>query len=652
MSVFGRGKKHGFFDVAFAILLALFFLVGIFTVGSFQGTGKSVTCRTGDEHLAVFEVKSASSAKVKTVYLNVGTIYAETGADVTLSVKRASTKSVSSAPSIAFGDVKLGNVYSAKGTGKNGALFNWVEIPSDDAKTVALLSVSADANFELNEIVAVTESGASVPLQVNAKFSKGYASPLKKLAPAVDAQNSYTGETAVKYNFTQEEAYTMIAVKNVMLGSSFTDGSVYHVDGRWNALSTLLYLPSVALFGNCTMAIRLPSLIATTVALLFTYLTAKLLFKDDKSAFVLTFLIAIGGLALTAGVVGVPYSFVFSAMIASAYFMLRFFSEGISSKNPLAGARKILYSGLFAAVAVAIDLLCLIPTLGVLALFVFGLKRQKAAHAYALEKIAPENEEAKSRENAIYTYKTKISYGFALLSFVVATFVFLLIGAILTYSAFVRAYDSPADPKLGFATLLFKGIGGAFRTNVTEYTLANASSPFAWFLPLHAAALYDGITPAALGRYLGFNAIVNPALCVFSLFAFAYSTFALVKDASRGVDTKESKRNKRIYFTALIGTLAFVLAGLCVKNANTAYALGFTTCYFAFIPLALKLVSERSKKPCARKVSDILLCVIAVLAFTCFVLSLPSTFGFELSGRLAEKLFGWMSAFNNGFFLG
>mgnify|MGYP007084618752 CR=1 FL=1 len=63
------------------------------------------------------------------------------------------------------------------------------------------------------------------------------------------------------------------------------------------------------------------------------------------------------------------------------------------------------------------------------------------------------------------------------------------------------------------AALLWQGISSSFNvTNVTEYTNANELNPLAWFLPLKAATLYDGVGEIASSRYLAWNASMNAAV--------------------------------------------------------------------------------------------------------------------------------------------
>ena len=194
----------------------------------------------------------------------------------------------------------------------------------------------------------------------------------------------------------------------------------------------------------------------------------------------------------------------------------------------------ILFSGLFAALALAMNFLTIIPVAGILILFAFGMRRQKLAYINELNKsasrirteaavnaeaesgeadekslskavsaaekesaalsemsgdaAAPASEEANSlakasaeKANSVaekaaftpetaegtkkktfkelkrgssaiaiigkeanvlkaaYSYKSRVSWAFAALSFVLAAFVFMLLASVITYNAFVKA---------------------------------------------------------------------------------------------------------------------------------------------------------------------------------------------------------------------
>lgn len=617
-------KKFNFFDWAVTVLLVVFFIVGVLTCGSFQSTGDSLLIRGDSEHIAVFEANETQS--IKSVYLNVGAIYADEGENLTITLKHT-TSSATIKPTSSFGvATKIGNLYSKTGEGTGSHLYNWLEITVETAKRVKLLAVTADKSFQLNELVAVNEDGERVIFTPNRSQTAGYTDPLEMLESALDAQDSFTKSKSAKYNFTAEEGYTMTAVDNLRLGKSYVDDAKYNLDGRFNLLAAVLYAPAVFAFGPCTGAIRLTSLVFTTLALMMSYLLAKLLFKNGKDGFIFALFLSLSALTATAGTIGAPYAPVLFGLIASAYFMLRFFSHGISDDHPVRSALIVLWSGLFSALALAIDLTSIFAVAGILVLFYFGLRRQKAAHAYALEKLGDEpSEEDVARTHAIYAYKQKVSYGLAALSFIVGTFVLLLLSSVIGYNALVRAYDDPSTPRLGFMNLFAKGLATAWGSNVTQFTATDKLNPFALFIPYKSSTLYTTLKTS--GKTATLSAFVNPVLSVLSLLSFVFCTYTLVKTIVKKDKTKSGKRIVRNYAFILSAVVLAFLQAAFTQNLSWSFALPLTFAMTLFVPFAYRIADESENKTVALVGNVLLITSVCALA-VCFALALPEIFGF------------------------
>ena len=372
---------------AFIVLLVLFFAAGFAFLGSFKGTGKAFTYVSGGENAVVYNLNmKEGQSKLGAVYINVGNIYTEPGKDLTVKVYRSTSSS--RAPSTLISDVTIANLYSTKSSTRQGAGFNWTPVATEKNLTAVSISVSANANFDLNEIVCLDVNGTVIPLSVNTEFSQGFSSRKAELAYAIDAQDSFVISDSSYHNFTQEEAWYLTSVRTVLGGTSYRESSVYTVDTDFNSFATVLMLPSVALFGASPFALRLPSLLAACAALLFVYLLAGLLFKDDKYAFVFALLFAVCGVSASLARLGAPYMALVCFLLGSVYFMYRFFAKGISSGNILRGGLNIFWSGLFSAFALAMNILSFIPVLGVLVLFGFGMRRQKLAYKNEILKAA------------------------------------------------------------------------------------------------------------------------------------------------------------------------------------------------------------------------------------------------------------------------
>ena len=747
----GKRRLSGFAR-AFIILFVLFFTAGFFTLGSFRSTGKTFGYVAGDDNLAAFNLNmTEEQSKLTAVYINVGSIYLEPGESASVTVRRST--SADTKPNYTVGSVKLGNIYSEKDNNdiKEGANFNWVTVAAEKNLTAKCITVSATANIDINEIVCIGDDGKTIPLSVNPEFSQGNYSK-SELANAIDAQKSFSASDSALKNFTQEEGYYMTSIHTVLGGGGITSESVYNVDGDFNSLATVLLLPSVAIFGDSTFALRLTPFLATSATLLLVYLFASLLFKDEKYGFIFSLIFAVGGLATTVGRLGAPYALITCFLVASLYFMYRFFAKGISSERIIKDGLNILFSGLFAALALAMNFLTIIPVAGILILFAFGMRRQKLAYinevnksaarieaktdanaeaesgkagekslskavsaaeekstslsemsgdaaapsseaAQSLAKVsaektdsvaekaafAPETAEGTKRKTfrelkrgassiaivgkeanvlkSAYSYKSRVSWAFAALSFVLATFVFMLLSSVITYNAFVKAFDNPADPSLSYATLFFKGFTAPFHpSNVTEYTVANASSVFAWLMPLKAATVYDPIAELKSSRYLAWNVSMNAAVAVAALVSFAFCSVSVISDAfSSARSSRMNKRIRRIYLILLGGIVTSMLAAAFIKNVSVIQSSLFGVFYIGFIPLAVKICQPAEIKLTASgraKVSfaDILsgICIAVFIVF--FALSVPGMYGFGISAKAAERMFCWMSIFSNGYF--
>lgn len=695
-----RDRLSGFFK-AFLVLFALFFAAGFFTLGSFKSTGKTFSYTSGSGNVAVFDLKmSEKQSKLTEVWINVGNVYVAPGSDVTVTVKRSASSAAK--PTSTFGSVSIGNFYSTKKDGKNGANFNWIPVAVDKSVTAASVSVSATSNFDLNEIVCIADDGKPVEMSVNTEYTQGFSGRLNRLSHAVDARNSFTRSNAAYHNFTAEEGYYMTSIHTVLGGSSVQKGSVYTVDGDFNSLATVLLLPSVAIFGDSTFALRLVPFLATCATLFFVYLLGGLLFKEEKYGFVFALIFALGGLATTVGRLGAPYALVTCFLVGSLYFMYRFFAKGISSDRVVKDGLNVLFSGLFAAFALAMNALTVFAVLGILVLFAFGMRRQKKAYENELNKaaasvaaevgaetsdleIVSETSEASEsdivisspdgptavyvgkeseigKENkkikARYGYKNRICWGFASISFIAVTFLLILFSSIATYSAYVKAYDpNPSSPSLSYAALLWKGISAPFRiSNVTEYTNANAVNVLAWLLPLKAATVYDGILEIGSYRYLAWNVSMNAAVSAVALLAFAFTTVSVLFELfSKNRSTRNNKRNRRIWLVLFGGIVCSMLSAAFVKNISAVHSSLFGVFYIGFIPLAVRMAQPEKASPSGdgkakTSFAEIVLIVCLAVFFVFFVLSVPGLYGFAIPAKAAKYMFWWSSVVTNGYF--
>ena len=650
-------KKITAYTWAFILVILSFFTVGMFTLGSVKTTGDSMT--VVKDTTVYYELESSQS--LKAVYVNVGGIHGAIGEDAIITVKTSS--SLTSTSYSTFGSsLKLGNVTSEEN--QSGALYNWVAVATGQSRTAIRISLLSNVTLQLNEIVVINKNNEIVTLKAHTAGGNYSAAEIKNTFDAQDSFARFIGEDGAVTlendafdNFTQEEGYYMSSVQNLLSGNEKYDAA-YTLDGNFNYLATVLMTPAVAMFGNSVFALRLTAFVATCLMIVFAYFLIKELTKREQLAFYFSLVLMFGGLATTVGRFGAPYAMIACAIVASAYYMYRFFAYGISSKDMLRGASSILISGLFGAAAIAMDVTAILPVAGVLVLYAFGLRRQKMAHEVALSKTEEfaetvVNEAGETvvvnkkadKENEQFAAKTRISYGFAALSFGVATLLFILFASVLCYSAYVRAANSD---KVNFLAMVWHGIKNSARDNgVTAYTAANTSI-WAWLLPIKPTALYMGVRDSGSGAYVAWLALPNVAVLCAAALAFIVSTVKVLVDLAKKKSDKQALRMRRTYCVLLGGMVLAFLAGLLRGNASALTGMLFHVLYLGFLPLVGMMFPEGETLQ-EKVLINVALCTVVAVFVLTFVFALPVMYGYTVVASRVNW-FKWMTLFSNGFF--
>lgn len=546
-------KKISVFAWAFLALLVAFFTAGAFALGTTKTTGKALACEA--DKTAYYTVELDSGERLAAVYINVGSVYAPVGGDAVATVEYSASSSSTSNWKKVAPSVTIGNTESVEGV--SGGNYNWLcYAEGKDLQNVKRLSFSTDCNLELYEIVCLNEAGEPIALSVGKNGSNGTDYADEEVAASIDSQDDFYKKTGAYYAYAQDECRALTAARNVMQGTAVTEGSVYTLGEGYNYLATLLQIPALALFGVSPFALRIAPFIALCVCAVFLYLIAKELLKKDGYAlcFGAFGLLAAATVLRTAGAA----AFVASAVLGAAYFACRFFTRGISSGRIVRGGLNVLFSGAVGAVALATDTTAVFPVSGVLALLAAGLIRQKKAYGNAAAKATTDEEREKLRYD--YGYKTRVSYCFAALSFVVFAFVLLLVSAVLCYPAILRAHGSST----GFVTAMGLGLKAGLRIEDAGGRLRLLK----WFV---------GAGMPVFARIV----------CIVGLLAFVCATAFVAYGFIKKTADKRALRVRRTYFV-LAGALASCVLAWLVKGgvAATPSAL-FLAAYLGFAPLCL-----------------------------------------------------------------
>ena len=710
--LFSRLTKCGL--AALCVVLG-FFIVGACTIGGFSSPGKAYFAPAESELVFYLDYEDSTDV-LGEIYINVGAVYAYDGEELEFSFRHATAGGRYTEGRFrvgALGTFAMGNIYSDEEGGISGGNYNWVRAfdlrettDSVTASSYRLIRITVPCDMLINEVVFLDTEGSVIPAhaaesEVQGYFDSQYWHSYRDLFHVNDRESVYgsLGDPAnltdsprvaagahTYTNFTQDEMYTLMQIDNIRLGSIIPEGFAV-TDTDAGPLATLLPMLGVLLFGACPFGLRIFPLLCMAAMVGAAYFFGKELFGGKGGfALLLCCLFAGGGLALTVGRLGLSIAPAALFVLLSYLCMYRFFRRGAEAENPMPGARNVLLSGIFFALAFAFDPKSLFALIGLAALFGVGVWRimrahraQLAACAEAAEAEGAQPAEAQAadlggtpterraaaaeRAEALQegsAYRTKLFVAFILLGFVAATAVLYILGSLPLYYTYVRLYEAdPAAPVLGIFTL----IGNAFRDvftldNATAFAAANAGSPFGWLLAFKGATLYSASTDSV---YVALNAQPNIAMALTALVAFLCMTagivFYFVSGGKKGVyATARAPRILGAYFVLTVGMLTSLLQFAWTGGASAGYGLLFQCFYLGFIPLLLYTSSAFESGGKLRvlgfsvtRTFAIGAALVAVYAIV-FALSLPMYFSIPLAPAAATACFGWTSFANNGFY--
>lgn len=708
--------RYSRFSKAAAVLVLAFFVVCACTVGGFSSPGRAYYAQA-DSDIVFFldydDSKGSDERKLGGVYINIGAAYGDVGSDLDIRFSHASTSSGSWLSSN-MGSVSLGNVYSAQGEGVSGANYNWVKVFEYDESvsmsesSYRIVCITVPCDMLINEVVFVDRGGDVIPAVTDAAAARelfgsdtnwnhiiggqafgdyfrkndttadlgGWGAPQR----LVDAQGNYTSGRSVYSNFTQDEIYTLFQIDNILLGSR-VPGGTYVADTDAGPLSVLFPLVGTLIFGKSVFGLRIFSVLFTAATVALVYIFGRRLFGKDGFAFLAAALFAGGGLALTAGRLGLSFAPVAFFVLASYYFMYKFFAGGISAERPAKSAcGSILASGIFFALAFAADPKTIVAAVGVVALFVLGAVKQARSHSAAvravrsemLDKNAAERSEEAMRANievcereaaalrSEHAYKSRLTYLLFVLGFIVATLAVLMLATVPSYSVLTKLYDpDPENPSAGIFSLVGGAIRDAFAlSNSTAYTAGNAVSAFGWLIALKGATLFSAHSDTL---YQAVNAQLNIGMAVTALVSVLFMTvYAILYAATGGKNgayaTEHAPGVLRAYLVLMLGMVTSLLQYAFLGNASAAHGYLFDLFYIAFIPLMFCTVylhdGSAAKKVLGIPMNSTLKVMTALLAVyaAIFLLTLPMTFGIPVPYLAAAICFSWTSFLNNGFY--
>lgn len=631
------------FSRIFIVLSVVLLVFGLCTLGALNGTGKSVSVApaNGDIQLA-YSLSYEKDQTLAAVYVNVGAVYGETGADRTGETLQLRARYYNGVNwNNAFGStVYVADIYATASSSsyKSNANYNWIALAENKNLTEELLRISVLSSGcagVINEVAFIDAEGKPIAASVADAYCDGVTRD--EVMRTLDAQGSFNASPSYRYNFSYAEEYILHSVNGIELGGEGNTQNVYNMSTDYNAFGILIYTISTWIFGKSTFGLRLPSFLAAFGLFILAFALGRKLLRDDRWGLAFAVLFLLGGGLFGLGMSGTPLAVGLFFAVLGIYFMYFFFADGIKGDRFAVGALPVLWSGLASAAAFAVSTMTGFVCLVSLLLFVGGLLRLYAHRSYLVAKAertfdsAPSSAETsrkaaasaaanaavadmidvtnaapaqKSRSSVAkdgaenegdspldgeiaridreYFAKLRVSVGWFGCGIAFALLLVVL-AAIPAYSSFVRFYGGGS-----FFTTIGKGIAQCLvLSDVTPLSAAGAFTPWSWFISFRTALVYGSADGGA-----AVYALTNFVAAYAAAAAFVLCSVYLLIGARTRREEKGYKRILRAYVGLVVGMAATLLPWLFSPLASAAQSYPFCFFYFSFIVLALYILAN------------------------------------------------------------
>ena len=643
---------------AFLITALAFLVIGLGTLGSVMSTGDSFVLtskQSGDEkepslmfHVMLPEGLDEDTDEynlyVKKVLVNVGAVYAPAGEDTDIRIGRGTS------PDLIYSltyPLTVPSVYRAE-NGSDEALsngpYNWAvfDVTSVTEKGWRLRDYAYYCFFarsnsvRINEVVFVAENNdlpeeERKPVVLAAELDDASIirraegetkeEALERASAVLDSQYLPTLSSSSFYCYSEEEAYSMMTIAEMRAGGSYVKGDTYLADTVYNALGTDILALGTLIFGMSPFGLRIFPFLAAFGVLVLGYFLVRDLSKSERAGFIFAVLYALSAAFFAAGHLGTPLMLGVFFFTASVYFCHKFYAKGMKTAD-FKGALPVILSALFGALAVCTNGVWVIPMLGVIALFVAGMVRQRKAKAYYLAKAeampeapaaAEETPVPSPKEHVEREYRRKDRAAIASFAvvFLIGSLVLSLLAVIPAYLPYVRVFGDPAAPMGVFAVAWKLFAGGFTGVNATSYAQS-------WSLHTIFAGTGELFAVTCAGLL---TAAVAAAASIAALVWFLVGKKQCEKPALRAL---------------VIAAVGLVLA--LVSSFFGGGSFGFTLTALIFLFAIGGFAGDQVLAEGGRA-AKVAMWVIAVLLILSFVLLIPFTFSVPLPAGLQTALF-------------
>ena len=654
---------------AFLILALAFLVIGLGTLGSVMSTGDSFVLTAKQdadekEPSLMFHVMmpdglgedvSEYDLYVKKVIVNVGAVYAPVGEDTDIRIGRGSSADLIynltyplTVPSV-YTPADEANEEEGSFNGPyNWAVFDVTSITEDGWRLhdyAYYFFAARTSSVRINEVVFIAENNSlpeeqRAPILLDAELDDAsiirraegetQEEALERASAVLDSQYIPNLSQSSFNRLSEEEAYSMMTIAEMRAGGSYVTGDTYLADTVYNALGNDILALGTLIFGMSLFGLRFFPFLAAFGVLVLGYLLVKELARSERAGFIFAVLYALSSVFLAAGHFGTPLMLGVFFFTASVYFGYKFYARGMQSAS-LKGAAPVVLSALFAALAVCVNGVWVIPSACVIVLFGFGMARQKKAKQYYLQKAAqaPSEfiqledgseyevtaEERMARVAAEYRRKDRIAIASFITVFLVGTLLVSLLAVIPAYLPYVRVLGDPAAPMGVFEVVWRLFIGGFAGANVTSYAQSWA---------LHT--LFKGT---------GELFAVTIAGALTGIAAVAASIVALVWCLAK--KEKDERAGKVTFRALIVSAVGLVLTLVCSFFGGGSFAFLLMALVFLFV---MGAAAANRVLISGGKAAKTAMWVFVALLVAVFVLLIPFTVSIPLPAGLQTALFG------------
>ena len=521
-------------------------------------------------------------------------------------------------------------------------------------------------NIVINEIVFIGEvqkdgkgTGEKVVLPVKLdsrswvppKEGESRSEAIERAAALIDAQSLVEAEAIASstvssyYTYTAEEEKMVLTINEMKRGSFYVPGDVYDGDKTYNSLALTLTYFGTMIFGMSPFGLRFFNVLASFGVLVVGFFFARRLFKSDNAGLLFAVIYALCGVSISLAHLATPIMLGVFFLLSSYAACYRYWAVGMKKSSALY-TLPLLVSALSGALAVLVNGAFVIPLIGVVALFIAGVLKQRrkdraalnaAIDAYEEEQATKnekkqdeeegESERAEELKNCLAAYRYNAVSASVIFSsvLIVGLFILSVLFALPVSYAVDKIYNGVVGNSSNFFRIAYILFTAGFARGATEQS--------GWNYFYH---IFTGTGE----RYAVTLGVVNFAATLLGALGIIYAVYRIVRLVLAGAKAEH-------YAPAVVPLIGMILCLITASFAGGSVAFVTLSNLFAFLLIAGGSVSlpkelgaseNHSALVAKRTVTGVLIALYSLLVI-CFALLAVFIFSIPLPASFMAKFF-------------